>query len=126
MVISDGSARATPSHLHPAQELIGLQPQLQERDRSCRFTSDEDGCEVVHLVPRGESVWSVCNQMADYVNARDPQAIDHHANAMLLGNTGLSWCPASRCILAIFEIFADPLETRETLNLAAILSDEVP
>ncbi|KAI1149084.1 hypothetical protein F4825DRAFT_431757 [Nemania diffusa] len=67
-----------------ARPFTGLEAQLQERDRSCRLTLYEDGCEVAHLVPKVEAAWFVRNQMMEFVNAGDTQAIDHHANAILL------------------------------------------
>lgn len=63
---------------------VGLQAQLQERDRSCRITLHEDECKVAHLVPRAEAAWFDSNMMDEYVNPGDLRAIDHHGNAILL------------------------------------------
>jgi hypothetical protein len=64
--------------------LAVLQAQLLSRDRSCRLTLHEDGCEAAHLVPKSEAVWFIRNGMSIYVNPGNVQAIDHHGNAIFV------------------------------------------
>ena len=57
---------------------------VPERDSSCRLTLHADGCEIAHLVPTVDQEWFAHNQINRFVNQGDPQAINHHANAILL------------------------------------------
>ena len=74
---------AAAGRVNPFQQWNDI---VMTRDRSCRVTGYQEGCEVAHLVPREKGTWFVNNNMTLYSSAVTSPvgAVDDALNALLL------------------------------------------